>query len=307
MRGTRAQRKPCLFPTSRLLDLLLHVVERPTPQSRESLHRAMMSFYQNRPASSRSAYYASAGDSDPFGLRAELLAYVDVGWRILEVGCGKATLADRVVERGGYYYGVDVDPEAVDLARHRPDVVEVRCESITALSFHNASFDLVYSHYVLEHLPDPEEALHRLWQLVRPGGYLGVLCPRASRRWFPAYPWMARQEGIRRCFRQGHPINALQALVERFSFAAVLRLRSVMLRMGRRPWFPIYPHPRCLPEGREAEVGPDYDMVYFASDLEIECCLRSFPDAVIVRSSARHGEPPHGQCFVIARRAGGEA
>jgi SAM-dependent methyltransferase len=292
---------------SRLLDLLFHVLVRPTPWARKSLEMTMVSFYQNRPALARSAYYASAGNSDPFGLRTELLAYIDVGGCILEVGCGKATLADQVVERGGQYYGADVDPEAVDLARRRPGVVEVRCESISMLSYDQASFDFVCSHYVLEHLAHPEEALRRLWQLVRPGGYLAVLCPQASRRWFPSYPWTARQEGIRRCLRHGHLMNALQALVERLSFAAVLWLRGVMLRMGRRPWFPTYPHPRCLAQSRVTEVESDYDMVYFANDLEIECSLSSFPDAVVVRSSARQGEPLHGQCFVVARKARGDA
>ena len=39
------------------------------------------------------------------------------------------------------------------------------------LEVHDA-YDVVYSRFVLEHLPDPLEAIRRMWLAVRPGGLL---------------------------------------------------------------------------------------------------------------------------------------
>ena len=36
----------------------------------------------------------------------------------------------------------------------------------------SGAYDVVYSRFVLEHLPDPLEALRRMWRAVRPGGLL---------------------------------------------------------------------------------------------------------------------------------------
>lgn len=40
-----------------------------------------------------------------------------------------------------------------------------------------ASFDWVYSSHCLEDLPDPSRALHRWWEVLRPGGHLCVVVP----------------------------------------------------------------------------------------------------------------------------------
>lgn len=40
-----------------------------------------------------------------------------------------------------------------------------------------SSFDWVYSSHCLEHLPDPLRALHRWWEVLRPGGRLLVAVP----------------------------------------------------------------------------------------------------------------------------------
>jgi len=39
------------------------------------------------------------------------------------------------------------------------------------------SFDWVYSSHCLEDLPDPRHALHRWWEVLRPGGHLCVVVP----------------------------------------------------------------------------------------------------------------------------------
>jgi SAM-dependent methyltransferase len=48
----------------------------------------------------------------------------------------------------------------------------VRCEDLQALSFADASLDLVLHSSVLEHLPRPQRALAEAFRVLRPGGHL---------------------------------------------------------------------------------------------------------------------------------------
>lgn len=45
-----------------------------------------------------------------------------------------------------------------------------RCESLEALTFADASFDLIITQDVMEHIPDPEAAFREIARVLRPGG-----------------------------------------------------------------------------------------------------------------------------------------
>ncbi|MEX1169639.1 MAG: methyltransferase domain-containing protein [Chloroflexota bacterium] len=114
------------------------------------------------------------------------------GRDVLDVGCNTgygtirfAPIAHRVV-------GVDVSPRAIDAARLRaPDG---RPEFILTtgfeLPFPAATFDLVTSFQVLEHVPDPLTFLRELARVLRPGGTVILATPNASTRLYPGMtPW----------------------------------------------------------------------------------------------------------------------
>jgi ubiquinone/menaquinone biosynthesis C-methylase UbiE len=68
--------------------------------------------------------------------------------------------------------GTDVSPRAIEAARRR--AVHGRPEFVQTdgldLPFDDASFDLVTSFQVLEHVPDPGPWLEGLRRVLRPGG-----------------------------------------------------------------------------------------------------------------------------------------
>ncbi|HTS61379.1 MAG TPA: class I SAM-dependent methyltransferase [Candidatus Acidoferrales bacterium] len=81
----------------------------------------------------------------------------------LEVGCGSGLLQDLTDQ----YVGVDLSLSAHRFIR-RPFVQA----SATQLPFPDGAFDAVWSIWVLEHVTNPEQALHEIRRVVKDGGYV---------------------------------------------------------------------------------------------------------------------------------------
>ncbi len=114
------------------------------------------------------------------------------GRDVLDVGCntGYGTLRFAPVARR--VVGVDVSPRAIEAARLRaPDGrPEFILTSGFALPFADASFDLVTSFQVLEHVPDATAFLGELARVTRPGGMVILATPNAATRLYPGMaPW----------------------------------------------------------------------------------------------------------------------
>jgi SAM-dependent methyltransferase len=98
----------------------------------------------------------------------------------------------RFVPVAGRVVGVDVSPRAIEAARERatggrPEFIVT---SGFALPFADASFDLVTSFQVLEHVPDPAPFLAELARVTRPGGSVILATPNAATRLYPGMtPW----------------------------------------------------------------------------------------------------------------------
>jgi SAM-dependent methyltransferase len=99
------------------------------------------------------------------------------GWRdrdVLDAGCGIATDGLQFARGGARYTGLDASPVAIDLARKRFEL-ETECGdfvigSVTELPFPAETFDLVYSHGVIHHVPDTQRAVDEFHRVLRPGG-----------------------------------------------------------------------------------------------------------------------------------------
>jgi SAM-dependent methyltransferase len=97
------------------------------------------------------------------------------GGRLLDVGCGNAWSAYAFAGRGFDVTGVDLNAEAFEPPPH-PNLRLLE-GSILRLPFPDASFDLVASYQMLEHVPDPEAALREMLRVVRPGGTISIVSP----------------------------------------------------------------------------------------------------------------------------------
>ena len=100
---------------------------------------------------------------------------VPEGWRCLEVGAGGGSIAAWLCDRvgtGGSVVATDLDPRfltAIDAPNQ-----EVRQLDIVQDLIEADSFDLVHARLLLEHLPQHQTALDRMFDALRPGGWLLV-------------------------------------------------------------------------------------------------------------------------------------
>lgn len=96
------------------------------------------------------------------------------GLKVLEIGCGLGTDGAQFAEADADYTGVDLTDAAVELARKRFELFDLRGKFQTAdaenLDFQNESFDLIYSHGVLHHTPDTAKSIREIHRVLRPGG-----------------------------------------------------------------------------------------------------------------------------------------
>jgi ubiquinone/menaquinone biosynthesis C-methylase UbiE len=98
---------------------------------------------------------------------------------VLEIGCGLGTDGAQFAKAGANYTGIDLTNAAVDLARRRFELFDLRGSFRVAdaerLDFADNTFDIVYSHGVLHHTPDTQAAIREIHRVLRPGGRAVVM------------------------------------------------------------------------------------------------------------------------------------
>ncbi|HEV8685973.1 MAG TPA: methyltransferase domain-containing protein [Gaiellaceae bacterium] len=91
----------------------------------------------------------------------------------LDAGCGRTTRLRDYRDRIIRLVGLDGDEAA---GRENPFLDEfVVADLDERLPFDDASFDLVYANFVVEHLGKPEHAFTEWRRILRPGGHLVLL------------------------------------------------------------------------------------------------------------------------------------
>lgn len=164
--------------------------------------------------------------------RSEMLPFLPASAkRILEVGCGVGAFARLVKEsRGCEYWGVEPNPATWGAARKAVDrLIE---GPFAPAALRGEAFDCVVFNDVLEHLQNPEGALHDTRLLLLPGGHVVASVPNI--RCFPylyRLAWLGELEyedagvldrthlrlftprSIRRLFlRQGYVVRTIRGI-----------------------------------------------------------------------------------------------
>jgi SAM-dependent methyltransferase len=106
---------------------------------------------------------------------------VGSGQRVLEVGCWSGHVTKHLAARGNHVVGVEVNPEAAELAKAHAERVHVADLDRTSLSsLEDGPFDVIVLGDVLEHLRDPSATLADAATLLTPDGRFVISVPNIA-------------------------------------------------------------------------------------------------------------------------------
>lgn len=99
------------------------------------------------------------------------------GKRVLEIGLGLGADSEQIILRGAIWSGIDLTPESVDRVTRRLSLrnlpyEHIEVSSVCALPFESNSFDVVFSHGVLHHVPQIHKAQAEICRVLKPNGLL---------------------------------------------------------------------------------------------------------------------------------------
>lgn len=123
------------------------------------------------------------------------------GKRVLEIGLGHGAESEQLIRRGAIWSGLDLTSEACRRTRARLDLrslpnVGITSGSACALPFRDQSFDMVFSHGVLHHIPDIDAAEAEIARVLKPGGRLVLMVyARHSLNYWVSI-WMVRRVAL---------------------------------------------------------------------------------------------------------------
>lgn len=109
------------------------------------------------------------------------ISMVGTGGRVLEVGCSVGHVTEHLVAAGNTVVGIEVDPEAAELARRfAADVIVADIDRTALATLVEPGFDVVVLGDVLEHLRDPAAALIDAVSLLNPDGKVVISVPHVG-------------------------------------------------------------------------------------------------------------------------------
>lgn len=119
---------------------------------------------------------------DPNSTHMKIVAMVGENKRVLELGTATGYMSRVLRDHGCAIVGIEIDPNAADLAR--PFCERVIVGDLDSLDLDRElgddSFDVIVAADVLEHTKDPARVLRLLRRRIRPGGYMAVSLPNIA-------------------------------------------------------------------------------------------------------------------------------
>lgn len=99
---------------------------------------------------------------------------LDTKRRILEIGCGKCALLERLAAAGHDVIGLDHDRS---LMAQAAGALRTCCGEATKLPFPDGSFEIVIGMDIFEHIPDSEQHIAEVRRVLGPRGYYVLETP----------------------------------------------------------------------------------------------------------------------------------
>jgi ubiquinone/menaquinone biosynthesis C-methylase UbiE len=122
------------------------------------------------------------------------------GMKAIELGCGTASLADTLYQKGVDIAACDVSEVAIGRAKEKYPHLDLSVQSAEQLPWPDEHFDAVLSFDVLEHLFEPDRHLSEVRRILKPNGYYLFQTPN---KWVNAIYETMKTRSL--AWRQYHP------------------------------------------------------------------------------------------------------
>jgi SAM-dependent methyltransferase len=203
------------------------------------------------------------------------------GKKVLEIGLGQGADSEQLIRRGASWSGLDLTQESVDRVQARLAVRglpsdDLRRGSALSIPWPDQTFDIVFSHGVLHHIPDIHRAQSEIHRVLKPGGTLvAMLYARASLNYQVSIRFIRRAALLAAYpFRRAGFVRSSSLLRQHLDNAETIGL----LRYLR---LEVFTH-----RSTDGPMNP-YARVYSLRDV-----ARDFPDFVIIDAYKRYMHAP---------------
>jgi ubiquinone/menaquinone biosynthesis C-methylase UbiE len=171
--------------------------------------------------------------------------------RVLEIGCGRGFLTERVRAIAPDTTGIDLNAEAVA----NGVVDNLRVMNAEKLDYPDETFDKIYSFHAIEHIPRLDRAFAEMARVLKPGGRILLVYPAEPIRGLYVVPTAI--------ILFGNPLRALDIHIHQLTPVSLRRhfagtpLRSVKnaLHLLLTPQFVTVLEKQSAPAVVAADVG----------------------------------------------------
>lgn len=191
---------------------------------------------------------------------------------ILEIGCGEAFIlkSNKINKRN--YTGLDFSTELILTNKMRyPDSNFIKIENPYDLPLENESFDVVFSHFVIEHTVYPNLFLQECKRVVKKNGILIIAAPNfLGRKGITSQKTGFSKGTGREKFKEGKYLDMLlTAYDNKIRIPTAILYHRLLASI--KPRFFININPTCF----IYDFSPDIDAVYLTYEKEIKNYLHN--------------------------------
>ena len=192
--------------------------------------------------------------------------------RVLEIGLGQGAESEQIIRRGALWSGVDLTPESVARVSARLSLrglpyERLECASALELPFSDNSFDLVFSHGVLHHIPDVKIAQREIARVLKPGGQLiAMLYARRSLNYLLSIAVLRRVAVVVLYLAGAQPGGRVGAHLANARNIGLRRYLSMSEFIHRNTDGPENPYSKIYDLATVRADFVDFDIEYFAQE-----------------------------------------
>lgn len=123
---------------------------------------------------------------------------LELGMKVLDVGCGTGNFSMKLAERGCVVTGIDVSEEMLKVAREKAAEKSLSISYLqmdaTELAFDDGAFDVVLTMAAVEFIEDTARAVEEMFRVVKNGGQVLIGTINADSDWGDYYQAKKLQE-----------------------------------------------------------------------------------------------------------------